>query len=251
MLKKWLNPERVVSIMGFLFLSVALFASLHLELHTKTIIPSQNIVRIVHGICVACTFFSIFKPLFIIQISVMVLESILTILTGYEQLGLFLFYGALVLMFVKGFFTVNGITKITILGIFHLLAILGISVKGWIFVVLTAASSIFYAAFFACIYDILKVKLSCFMPSKVTYNEVLVNLAKGSKLHLLDYTLSSRQADFILDNLHSNCSYKDLSEKYFVSISTVKKDFSEIFKIFGVTKLEELHILLLQYQVVK
>ena len=57
--------------------------------------------------------------------------------------------------------------------------------------------------------------------------------------------------DFILDNLHENCSYKDLSEKYFVSLSTVKKDFSELFKIFGVTKLEELHLLLLQYKVTK
>jgi len=53
----------------------------------------------------------------------------------------------------------------------------------------------------------------------------------------------------ILDNIQNNLSYKQLSEKYFVSVSTVKKDFSEVFQVFEVTKLEELHLLLLRYQV--
>ena len=44
-------------------------------------------------------------------------------------------------------------------------------------------------------------------------------------------------------------SYKEISEKYYVSISTVKKIFAEVFKIFNVSNIEELRILLLQYQV--
>ena len=43
--------------------------------------------------------------------------------------------------------------------------------------------------------------------------------------------------------------YKELSEKYYVSISTVKKIFADIFKVFEVNNIEELRLLLLQYQV--
>ena len=49
--------------------------------------------------------------------------------------------------------------------------------------------------------------------------------------------------------MRNKLSYKELSEKYFVSISTVKKIFADIFKIFNVSNIEELRLLLLQYQV--
>lgn len=55
----------------------------------------------------------------------------------------------------------------------------------------------------------------------------------------------------MFDYINNGLNYKDLSDKYYVSLSTVKKEFTDIYKIFNVTKLEELHILLLQYVVDK
>ena len=110
------------------------------------------------------------------------------------------------------------------------------------------ANSFFYAAFFYWIYDILRAKLSCFLPAE-TKNNSIIKEKPGEQLHLSDYNLSERQVNFILDNLHKNSSYKELSETYFVSLSTVKKEFSELYRIFNVTKLEELRLLLLQFQV--
>ena len=44
-------------------------------------------------------------------------------------------------------------------------------------------------------------------------------------------------------------SYTDLSKKYYVSTSTVKKEMSDAFHLIGVKNLEELRLLLLQYHI--
>ena len=75
------------------------------------------------------------------------------------------------------------------------------------------------------------------------------NQKPGTAISLSDFKLSERQINFVLANLHRNLSYKEISEEYFVSVSTVKKEFAEVYKVFNVSKLEELRILLLQYQI--
>ena len=110
-------------------------------------------------------------------------------------------------------------------------------------------SSVFFFVFGCWIYSLLKAQFSCFMPKNVTENKVLSNLKPGQVLNLSDYNLTERQQTFVFENIHNSLSYKQLSEKYYVSISTVKKEFAEVYKIFCVDKLEELRILLLQYQI--
>ena len=82
-------------------------------------------------------------------------------------------------------------------------------------------------------------------------NSTIGEKIPGTKLKLSDYNLSERQISFTLDFINNNLSYNDLTEKYYVSLSTVKKEFAEVFKIFGVTKNDELKLLLLQYVVEK
>lgn len=246
-----INPERCVAVMAFIFLCVALYASLNLPGPENSIVPSQKIVVAVHSVCVLIAFSLIFRHSLALEAGIMLCESILTTLTGHSQLGIFLFYGMFVLLFVKEKFKTRTKTKVSILFILHLASILCCYKQGYITVLLTLATSVFYNIFIYWIYDILKLKLACFLPAKISSNDSISEAVPGSELHLLDYNLTERQADLIIDNLHSNCSYKELSEKYFVSISTVKKEFSDVYKIFGVTKLEELHLLLLQYQVSK
>ena len=97
----------------------------------------------------------------------------------------------------------------------------------------------------------MKAKLSCFIPNNVANNDVLNGKQPGSRIKLSDYSLTERQITFVLENVHNNLSYKDISDKYNVSVSLVKKVFSEVYKVFNVSKLEELRILLLQYQIEK
>ena len=243
-----LNPERVCAIFSSVFLLVAFLASLKLNLSIESFIPSQSVVTATHAAALILAVIVIFKQSLFLEVFIMLCESVLTLMTGYMHLGIFLFYGIIILMFVKGKFKTHTCFQIIPLVIIHLASILSCFVRSWIFVAMGLASSFFYAAFLYWIYDILKGKLSCFLPTTAKSNSI-IRKKPGEAIHLSDYQLSDRQMNFILDNLHENCSYKELSQKYFVSLSTVKKDFSELFRIFDVGNLEELHLLLLQYQI--
>ena len=243
-----INPERVFTIFSSIFLFVAFYSSLHLELRVATFIPSQTVVSVIHAVSFVISLVILFYPAIYLQVIVLLAESVLTTMTGYMPLGIFLFYAIIILMFAKGQLKQKPFASVCPIVIIHIAAIISTYKQSWHFVALGLSSTLFYGAFFYLIYDILKAKLSCYLPSN-SMNNTVIKEKIGEALHLSDYNLSERQTNFVLDNLHENCSYKDLSEKYFVSLSTVKKEFSEIFRIFDVKKLEELHILLLQYQV--
>ena len=65
-----------------------------------------------------------------------------------------------------------------------------------------------------------------------------------------DFGLTKRQINFLKDYMYTKLSYKEFAEKYVVSISTVKKDMTDIFSIFGVQNKNELTLLLSQYKLV-
>lgn len=253
--KHRLNPERVVSVVGFCFLLTAAIISLILDGDRNSILEkvadTSILIPCVHFFCVAWCFIMLFKPSDVSFISIVTIESVLTILTNYEQLGIFFFYSSLMLILCKGFTSKRGTPKvlISVLALLHIFALLGTYTHGWTKTIIAISSSLFSFVFYIWVYYILKAKLSCFIPSNVTQNNVLNNKQPGSKIKLSDYNLNERQCTFVIENLHNNLSYKDISEKYFVSVSLVKKVFSEVYKIFNVSKLEELRILLLQYQI--
>lgn len=252
MKKKWLTIERVVSIVAFVFLSVSFACSLVLNGDPQSIIPRTDIViPVVHALCAVASLVAFFIPLFSIQFLIMQIESILTILTNYEQLGVFLFYGSIFLLICKDYTSKYTRPKICVAFSLHVLAIAGYVTHGVPYLFLTIFTSAFYMAFFIWIYYVLKIKFSCFIPAKISSSSVLANKIPGSEISLSEYGLTERQINFVMDYLNESASYKTLSEKYFVSISTVKKDFSQIFQIFNVTKLEDLYILLLKYQIKK
>lgn len=249
-----INTERVVSIVGFLFLICAGVSSLYLGGHDKSVIeyiaPTDIVIPIVHFICAAITFVIIFKTSYYYMAIVLVIESVLTILTNYVNLGIFFFYAAISLIVIKDIFEKKRKGLIIVLTIIHFLSLIGsCSISGIVKTLIDVFSSLFFFVFGFWVYSLLKAQFSCFMPKNVTENKVLANLKPGQKLYLSDYNLTERQQLFVLDNIHRNLSYKQISEKHYVSISTVKKEFSEIYKIFYVDKLEELRILLLQYQI--
>ena len=177
------------------------------------------------------------------------LESELTILTNYEELGIFFFYAAIILILSKDLFINRTRKRIFALFIVHLITLVLSYTHGIKYMLISIIYSIFFFAFYLWIYYGLKAKLSCLFPQNVRENNAIIGKPAGSTISLSDYNLNERQRSFVMDNIYNKLSYKEISEKYFVSISTVKKIFAEVFKIFDVSNIEELRLLLLQYQV--
>lgn len=250
--RRLFNPGRVVSIVASVLLTVAFVSSLFLNGDPLSIIPHTEIViPIIHAISLVLALFCIIKPEFKIQFAIMQLESVLTIVTNYEHLGIFFFWSSVFLLTVLEYPN-KKISRLLFISLFfHILSLIGVYPHGIEKTIIAAVSSVFYGSIFFWIYEVLKIRFSCFTPAKVSENSTISKLPKGAVLNLSDYKLSERQINFVLDNITNNLSLKDLSEKYYVSISTVKKEFREMYQIFGVTKLEELHLLLMQYQIKK
>ena len=247
--------ERVVSAIGFCFLVVATITSYLNSGDSLSILnklcPSRYIIFTTHLLCTCYAFIMIIKPSDIGYVIIMMVESVLTILTAYEQLGIFFFYASLILLICKDLCGEKQIRIIPVLIIIHILSLLGTYTHGIKTMLLSISCSAYSFVFYMWIYKFIKAKFSCFWPKTVTENEILKDVKVGSSISLSDYNLSERQTCFILDNLYNNFSYKDLSSKYNVSVSTVKRTFTDICKIFKVNNLEELRFLLLQYQIKK
>lgn len=247
--------ERVVSAIGFCFLVIASITAFLNDGDQNSILeflcPSKNIIFVTHVICSCYAFFLIFKPSDVGYVIIMMVESVLTMITSYEQLGTFFFYASLILIICKDL-AGNKMGKIIpVLIVIHVLSILLTFTHGLKVTFLSIASSAYSFIFYLWIYKYLKAKLSCFWPKTVTNNEVLKDVKAGNTIKLSSYNLNERQISFLLENLYNNLSYKELSSKYYVSVSTVKRTFMDICKVFKVNNLEELRFLLLQYQISK
>ena len=250
-----LKTERIVSFIGFIFLLAAFICTLFLNGDKNSIInifiDSKILWIVVHSICAILCLFTFFKPNFRLFSIILFIESNTTILTNFEHLGIFFFYGMIALELISGYLKNKGKYLIIIQFIIHLICIILIYPHGLPRVIIALCTSFFYLTFFTWLYQLVKIKFSCLIPASITLNSVLKNKQVGSTISLSKYGLTERQINLTLDYINLKLSYKDLSEKYNMSVSTVKKDFSEIFKIFGVTKIEDLLILLLQYQITK
>ena len=245
--------ERIVGIIGFLFLLLAFISSFFVPEDSNSILEyftnTQTVVHIVHGICAAICFVLIFKPSITFYLIILFSESILTILTNYESMGIFFFYSFLILAFLKGYFKKNMTIKFVISFFIHISSIILSFPHGWINVYISLGTSVFFFVFHLWIIKILKEQYSCFLPEKVSNSLVLSNVRKGDEISLTEYGLTGRQISLVIDYIYNQSSYKDLSQKYSVGISTVKREFSIVFRIFGVSKIDELKMLLLQYQI--
>ena len=179
----------------------------------------------------------------------LLIESELTILTNYEELGIFFFYAAVIYIVCADIMVDKSKKMIIIMFAVHFITLLLTYTHGIKYMLVDLGYSMFCLAFYLWIYSILKAKLSCLIPKNVRENNTIIGKPAGSAISLSDYNLNERQRTFLMEHIHNKLSYKELSEKYYVSLSTVKKIFAEIFKIFNVSNIEELRILLLQYQV--
>lgn len=249
-----ISPERVVAVVGLVFLLIATFVSIvFFNGDSKSIIEkfadTSIVIPVVHIICVILVVILLFKPSDYLMLCVLFIESELTILTDYKELGIFFFYAAIILIMSRNLIVRKTPKRISVLFVVHFITICLTFTHGIRYMLVSLGYSAFCCAFYFWIYNILKTKFSCLFPKNVTENLTIIKKPVGSVISLSEYNLNERQSTFVLENLHNKMSYKEISEKYYVSISTVKKIFADVFKLFNVSNLEELRILLLQYQV--
>jgi len=250
-----ISSERVVAVVGLVFISIAAITSLFFNGDPYSVIekvaPTRIVIPIVHFICVFLTVILVIRPNTYLMTSILLIESELTILTAYQELGIFFFYASVILILCKDLIT-NQIKKtVPVMFVVHFLTLCLTYTHGIKKMLVAIGYSCFCMAFYMWIYTTLKAKFSCLFPKNVRENNAVIGKPAGSTIKLSDYNLSERQSTFLIEHIHNKLSYKEISEKYYVSISTVKKIFAEIFKIFDVCNIEELRILLLQYQVIE
>ena len=252
---KKVKYERATSIISFLFVFSVFIGNIviiSLNAEPKIIIPAiRYCIPVIHGICSILSFIIIFKFSYAILFSMLQLESIICIITKLEILGIFFYFISIFLIFLIYYQTKPVKYIVCISYAIHIFLLGCTFTYGWQNFLLNVFTSCYMFVLFLWVYNLLKVKFSCFKPSMIMNNSTIGEKIPGTKLKLSDYNLSERQISFTLDFINNNLSYNDLTEKYYVSLSTVKKEFAEVFKIFGVTKNDELKLLLLQYVVEK
>ena len=248
-----ISSERVVAVVGLVFLLIAAITSVLFNGDPNSIIEkiadTSVVIPVVHFCCVFLAIIYVIKPKSFLLILILLVESELTILTNYEELGIFFFYATIIYIWSSDLLLNKSKKCIIFLFSLHFLTLLLNYNHGIKYVFIDMGYSLFCFSFYLWIYSILKVKLSCLFPKNVRDPNKIIGKPAGSKIKLSDYNLTERQCTFLIEHLHNKMSYKEISEKYYVSISTVKKIFADIFKVFDVSNIEELRLLLLQYQV--
>ena len=249
--KNILTPHRIFEFCGFLILSAAFIISLKLPAEPLTWIPfAQITVPVVNGLCALACIPLIIKPgIKWIEISLFFVQSFFTTWTGYETLGMFLYSAMIVLLFCYGFFKKYLHRKAIILVIIWGIWLSGVIPFGIARCVLVYTTFLFMLAFYYAVYSKLKELLAPLLP--VQAEEATIKLpAVERTINLTDYNFTERQQKLIFDFMQYNSTYKELSDKFYISVSTVKKDMAEILRLFGVKTSEELRQLLSPYEIV-
>ncbi len=245
------NSERIFLIFSFIILLTASIISFILPAETRSIIPYPQIaIPLINSICALLCFITIFKISWHkLQYTILFVESLCTILTGYEILGIFLFSALLIKLFVNRFFVKHVYSKMMCLLIIWIISILGLIPFGMERVFLSYATICFFCTFYYHIYKKMEDDLKKYIPPVAIESKIKLP-QHGEKIYLSDYNFSERQIKILEEYLKYGSSYKTISDKFFVSISTVKTEMSKIQKKFGVKNREDLRVLLLQYEII-
>ena len=249
--KKSQIMTRIFLFFSFLVLATASVLAFVLDHDINTLIPFPNYsIPIINTSCAfICLLAFIKTDWHWAQYLVAFVQSISTVLTGYEFLGLFLYSVLIILLFLNGAFKTKPLMKVSFLVSIWFVVNLGLIPFGRMDrMILIYVVSFFYGAFFFYVYTRLSYLLSPLLPASTVKTDIILP-TPGSELVLKDYGLTERQIKFVTEYIKEGVSYNYLVEKYYVSLSTVKSEMASIFKIFGVKNKEDLRILLLQYRI--
>ena len=243
--------DRLMCASACIFQALAFYISLNHESFKATIIPFPNVIIPTVNITasIICLFLVFFPKFFKLKIAVIYIQSILTTLNELELLGTFLYAGSILLLFCEGFFKTKPKKKIIVQFTIWFIVSLGTIPFGLYRYLRVLALSIFFLTFYLNIYFYLEKYLTPLLPIKELVKQNKVMPKPGSEIELADYGLTERQIALVKTYLKTTSSYKELANEYNISLSLVKHEMREVFSIFEVNNLKELHILLLQYNI--
>ena len=172
-MKKFYTPEKFMLLVSFIILTVASVLSFFLEPCKTTIIPfPQYTVPFINSFSALFCFFLFFKPSFYKgQCLILIIQSITTTLTGYEILGTFLYFAAILILFCEGYFKNNFKQKILFIIVCWFFVTLGVIPFGFHRFILELAVSLFFLGFYIFLYSKLKDLLK--KRGKLTVTEVV------------------------------------------------------------------------------
>ena len=247
--------ELIMHIAAILILGTATFVSTWAEPNPNTIIPFPAVtVPVINGISTLLAIVLLFIPNCIpLECTILSIQAVSTALTGYETLGIFLFTALIIILFCSGFFKTHAQRKILILFACWLLVIQGVMHQGIDRYIMVTVGSVFFIAFYFCIYKRLEVLLKPLMNiyAQNLDSEILKDKEVGQKISLRECSLDEREVNFTYDFLMLKKTYRELGDIYYTSTSTVKKVMAGVCKKFGVKNQTELRMLLMQYKVEK
>lgn len=243
--------KRLMLSFAFLFLSVAAFIALFLGDFTDNILPfARYIVPVAHITSCLLTLYSFIfinsKSSNYVQIILLFIESTVTLLTGFEFLGLLLYSSILILGYCYGFLKDHAGLKIHILVVYWFGILFGLFPTKKIMFAIVFVASLYIIFFYLFVLYSLEVKFSTYIPAEAKHNSSLPKAGEILELSKLD--ISDRDRQIILC-LCEGMSYQEISGKIFYSVSTVKKDVLALCEFFKVKNVSELKMLLFQYRI--
>ncbi len=241
--------EKLMILTAFILLSIATIISFKNKNFVPTLIPFRTtIVTTINATSALLCFILLFmKENYRLQCFILFVQGICTVLTGHELLGAFLYSAMFVLLFVNKFFTTKSKKKLIFLVSTWLLTIFSLLPISQLRFLIAFLISSFFATFYAYVFKKLEDILSVFIPAKKSIIPAQPFPKQGEELFLKDFNLSERQITILKDFIENKTTYLNLARKYNISISTVKKEMTEIFTRFNVTNNNELYILLKQF----
>ncbi|HQC27348.1 MAG TPA: helix-turn-helix transcriptional regulator [Treponemataceae bacterium] len=246
------DPFRLLGFSGFVALGISVLIDVFFGIHNpQTLIPFVEITTF------AINFVSMSLCLMIIiwpkqkkyTLLVLLIESIYTMAIGYEFISLTLYGLFLIFLFTMDFYSQKLRLKGFISLIIWILLLLTLIPFGWNRFFLCFGLSFFTFSSYLCIYWVLFQKLSI-VPSDYQLHTVNFKLPKvGNILHIAQFPLSQRQIQCVYYLLNGFYTYKEISDLCCISVSVIKKEMLDIYKVFGVQNREMLYFLLSQYTV--
>lgn len=257
--QKFFTPDRTMSFFAMLVLLTASILSYNRTPSSYVVfpVPEKTVFAINLLSTICCVYAIIFPKDFRLQRGILFVQGITTSLTNYPILGIFLYGSYITLLFCNGGFKTKAMQKgLVILGIWFAVCLLyGYECyvnfpRQWIYLALLQIFlSTFFFSFYLCIYKKLESLLIPLAPQKKITCKNIKLPEPGSELVLERAGLTLRQSKLVKEYLKNQPSYEDLSHQFYVSKSTVKKDMADVFVKFGVSNINELHLLLVQYVV--
>lgn len=247
-MNKRLVIDILTNIFGCILLSVAFYISLCQADFSNNIVPYAKFVYpITNLVCLfLCLFIVFFPQHLIIKSIILVVQSFLTTLNGYDFMGTFLYSNLIIILFLDGFFITKIKQKTSILATIWIFIACAVIPYGIYRFIRMIALSFYIITFYLYVYYNLESILSTFIPAnlKIENNDLP---KPGSTLYLKNYNLTERQVSILKTYLENESPYSEIADKHNISVSLVKREMSLIFTQFKVKNLKELHFLLLQY----